>query len=267
MIKCLGLLSSLFLAGVAIGIGIDLWVRGASALHIGYLVEAPRDLGRAGGIGPILASTAIIVGSSVFLASAIGLPAAIVFFTASGLPWLDPLIRITLHVGVGVPRIVWGLFGAAVFGGLFEFGFSILTGVLTLTCLLLPIITSGFLAGLEGIGRDLHEQCRAIGVSQWTSLWLQILPAARPSVTSAMALAAARGCGDAAALLFTAGVATSMPSSVYDSGATLSVFIYQLLNTVPGGQNAAYAAAAILFTFTFVIQGAIAKSNQTARFI
>ena len=68
---------------------------------------------------------------------------------------------------VGVPRIVWGLFGGVVFGGVLGFGFSVVTGVATLSCLLAPILVTGFINGLEAVDPAIRVECQALGVSRW----------------------------------------------------------------------------------------------------
>ena len=266
MTKVSGAITTTLLVGLVVWIGCDLAVRGAGGFYPGYLFENPTDLGRAGGIGPVLISTGVVVSLAVTLAFLVSLPSAIVYVELLGSNWLSSAYQALLDVGVGVPRIVWGLFGGVLFGGFMGFGFSMLTGVITLACLLAPILATGFIAGLRAVDPTLRAQCAALGVSRWTTVWTHTLPAARPALVASTALAVARGCGDAAALLFTAGVTTELPRSLLDPGATLAVFVFHLLSTVPGGQKAAYTAAAVLFFVTFGIQVGIACANRRERF-
>lgn len=266
LIRGIGEVSTLLLIGLVVWMGGDLAIRGAAGFYPGYLFEAPSNLGRSGGIAPILVSTAIIVLMAVVLATILSLPTAILYTDVLSAGPLKSGLYAILDTGVGIPRIVWGLFGGVMFGGLLGLGFSVLTGVLTLVCLLSPILATGFISGLQSVDPAFYEQGHALGGSRWTILWQQVIPAARPALVATVALAVGRGCGDAAALLFTAGVATSMPHSLFDSGSTLAVFIFHLLTTVPGGQTAAYSAAAVLFGITLLIQGAIALTNRTGRF-
>jgi phosphate transport system permease protein len=264
--KIVGAMTTTLLVGLVAWIGCDLVVRGAGGFYPGYLFENPVDLGRAGGIGPVLVSTLVIVSLAVALAAVVSLPCAIVYVELLGSNWLRSVYQALLDMGLGVPRIVWGLFGGVVFGGMLGFGFSILTGVITLACLLAPILTTGFIAGLRAVDPALRVQSAALGVSSWRTFWTQVLPAARPALGAATALGVARGCGDAAALLFTAGVTAELPGSLFDPGATLAVFVLHLLSTVPGGQRAAYTAAAVLFCLTFSVQVGIACTNRKGRF-
>lgn len=250
------------LVGLVIWIGCDLFVRGASGFYSGYLLDPPSDLGRAGGIGPILFSTAVIIVWATALAVVISLCTAILYTELLNTPRVKRWLYVVLDIGVGVPRIIWGLVGGMLFGVIFGFGFSILTGVITLACVLSPMLSKGFIIGLEAVDPALREQCAALGLSKWTLFWRQVLPAARPALSASMALGMGRGFGDTAALLFTAGLVTELPSSIFDSASTLAVFIFHLLTAVPGGQNAAYAAAAILFLITLSLQVFIACTHR-----
>lgn len=266
MIRPAGRLAALALFGLVLWIGVDLALRGAASFYPGYLVDSPQDLGRSGGIGPLLVNTALIVALSVLLAALVSLPAAVLYTEFRGAAGLRRVLAALFDVGVGVPRVVWGLFGGVVFGGLLGFGFSVVTGVLTLACLLAPILTTGFIAGLEAVDPAIGEQCAALGLGRLTALSTQIIPAARPALVATLELALGRGFGDAAALYFTAGLATEVPSSLYDSASTLAVFVFNLLTTVPGGQQAAYPAAAVLFAVTLIVQLAIAATGRKERF-
>ncbi|MFT4587487.1 MAG: phosphate transport system permease protein, partial [Limisphaerales bacterium] len=222
----------------------------------------PSDLGRSGGIGPMLASTFLIVLLATGLAALVSMPAAVLYTELDSPRWYRRAVSATMDIGIGVPRIVWGLFGGVVFGGVLGLGFSVASGVLTLACLLSPILVTGFISGLQAVDPALREQCAALGVSRWRAFWRQILPAARPALIAATALGVGRGCGDAAALLFTAGVVSELPQSLLDPAATLAVFVFHLLTTIPGGQTAAYTAAGVLFLITLAIQVGIAGADQ-----
>lgn len=263
MIRHIGAGATFLLVALVIWMGTDLIIRGSEGFHLRYLIDPPSDLGRSGGIGPMLVSTMMVVFLGTVLACLVSLPAAIVYTQVSGRSWLKQSVHALLDIGVGIPRIVWGLFGGIFFGGILGFGFSLITGILTLACLLAPILATGFISGLQAVDPSLRKQCDSLGIPPWISIWTQIVPAARPALVASVALAVGRGFGDAAALMFTAGITTELPQSLWDPGATLAVHIFQLLVTVPGGQKAAYTAAAVLFCITFIIQVGIASTNRS----
>ncbi len=266
MTKLAGILATLLMLALVVWMGSDLLYRGAAGWHAGYLIDEPRDLGRAGGIGPMLVSTAVLVGLAALLAAIVSLPLAVAYTELEAPVAIRKIVRTALDIGVGVPRIVWGLFGSFFFVGYCGFGFCLLSGILTMACLLAPIMATGFITGLEMVDDEVREQCAALGVDRWSAAWRQVVPAALPGLSAPLALAIGRGCGDAAALLFTAGISMQMPQSLFDPGATLSVFTFHLLGTVPGGQNAAYSAAAVLFVITLVTQLGITTLTREERY-
>lgn len=230
-------------------------VRGGMAhLSWNFLVESPRDAGRAGGIGSILASTALVL----LVALAVALPlgwttAALIAEYVSAGSSFGHVVRYSLQVVAAVPSIVFGLFGNAFFSIYLGMGFSILSGGLTLACMLLPIIVSTAEAGLRAVPDTYRFSAAALGMSRTTTLFHLLLPAAIPSLAAGLLLGIGRAVAETAALLFTSGYVDRMPGSLLDSGRTLAVHIFDLSMNVPGGDGPAYAAALVLITALLLI--------------
>ena len=238
----------------------DLFFFGARELDFAYLVEAPRDVGRAGGIGSILVANLMILGVCMAAAVPLGLGAAL---------WLaeiaDPhapvlgFIRASLDVLAGVPSIVFGLFGNALFCHLFGFGFSILSGGLTLACMVLPIFIRQTEEGLRAIPMSVRRSAAALGLSRTATIFKIILPSAAPAIAVGFTLGTGRALAETAALIFTSGYVDRMPSSVFDSGRSLSIHIYDLAMNVAGGNERAYAAALVLVALLLTINALAAR--------
>lgn len=241
------------LIALVLALATYLAMRGSGHLSAGYLVDAPRRLGTAGGIGPILVNTAIIVGSALLLALPIALAAAITL-AAGSRGRLRTGFRLVVEVGLSMPRLLWGLAGASLLGGALGFGYSAPTGIVTLTALLLPILITGFVDGLERASRDVLPACRALGLSEQRTWLAYVLPRARASMLAASLLATGRACGDAAALYLTAGIGMRLLNSLDQSAATLAVHVFKLAVDVGGGQDAAFAAAFVLLVLTVLLQ-------------
>ncbi len=109
MIRHLGAVATLLLLGLVLWMGADLAIRGAPGFSLAYLIEGPRDLGRAGGIGPVLVSTAMIVSLATLLAGLVSLPTAIAYTELATPSWCRHLVYAVLDIGVGVPRICLGV--------------------------------------------------------------------------------------------------------------------------------------------------------------
>lgn len=232
----------------------DLLRHGLPHLSWTFLTEAPRDAGRAGGIAPILVSTGLILGVCLAVSIPIGVGTAIVLaeFSPRG-GWFGPLVRRSLDILAGVPSIVFGLFGNAFFSLYLGMGFSILSGGLTLACMVLPILIRSSEAGLRSVPDDYRKAGAALGISQAATIWRIVLPAATPGLLVGLILGIGRALAETAALLFTSGYVDRMPGSLMDSGRALSVHIYDLAMNVPGGTGAAYASAVVLIALLVAI--------------
>ena len=257
---------ALAVLAVFLWIVFDLLVFGAQEIDFAYLTSAPSDVGRAGGIGSILVANLMILGVCMAAAVPLGLGAAL---------WLaeiaDPqapvlsFIRGSLDVLAGVPSIVFGLFGNALFCHLFGFGFSILSGGLTLACMVLPIFIRQTEEGLRAIPMSVRRSAAALGLSRTAIIVKLILPSAAPAIAVGFTLGTGRALAETAALIFTSGYVDRMPSSVFDSGRSLSIHIYDLAMNVAGGNERAYAAALVLVILLLSINGLAARIADVYR--
>ena len=243
-------------------IAIFVWIVGGVLLHgldqlsWSYLVEAPRRAGRQGGIGPILVSTLLIV--SVCLAVAIPLALGAALLLAEFVPRRSPgarIVRLSLDVLAGVPSIVFGLFGSAFFCSLLGLRFSILSGGLTLACMILPVLIRTIEQSLRGVPNAYRMGAAALGLTRTRAIVTVLLPVAAPGVLVGVLLGVGRAVAETAALIFTSGYVDRMPSSVLDSGRALSVHIFDLSLNVPGGDAAAYRASIVLLLLLMLING------------
>ncbi|MBD1892010.1 phosphate ABC transporter permease PstA [Coleofasciculus sp. FACHB-SPT9] len=236
----------------------NIFVSGIGQISWEFLTTAPRNAGRDGGIAPILISTALIVGVCMAVSIPLGVGTAILLaeFT-SNQSILGRLVRLSLDVLAGVPSIVFGLFGNAFFCKTLGMGFSILSGGLTLACMVLPILIRSTQEGFRGVPDDYRRSAAALGLSRTATLWELLLPAAMPGLVVGLLLGLGRAIAETAALIFTSGYVDRMPESLWDSGRSLSVHIYDLAMNVSGGEPNAYASALVLVSFLLLINAAI----------
>ncbi|TBR11759.1 MAG: phosphate ABC transporter permease PstA [Rugosibacter sp.] len=242
----------------------DLIWRGVPHLSWQFFISAPSNAGRAGGIAPILVSTLLILAVAMAAAIPLGLGAAVWLAEyAQHKVALGRAVRLSLDVLAGVPSIVFGLFGNAFFSMFLGLGFSILSGGLTLACMILPIFIRTSEAGLSSIGADWRQSAAALGMTRATALWHILLRAAAPSIVAGFILGMGRATAETAALIFTSGYVDRMPGSLSDSGRSLAVHIYDLSMNVTGGDAAAYASALVLVLLIVAINSsAFALSDR-----
>lgn len=239
--------AALLVVGIFFWLLGDLVWRGAPHLSWQFFVSAPANAGRAGGISSILVSTLLILAVAMAASIPLGLGAA-VWLAEYGRRKvaLGRVIRLSLDVLAGVPSIVFGLFGNAFFSIFLGLGFSILSGGLTLACMILPIFIRTSEAGLSSIGEDWRQSAAALGMTRASALWHILLPAAAPSIVAGIILGMGRATAETAALIFTSGYVDRMPGSLSDSGRSLAIHIYDLSMNITGGDAAAYASALVL---------------------
>lgn len=236
-------------------LGDILW-HGVSHISWTFLTAAPQNAGREGGIGPILVSTVLILGVCLGVALPIGIGSAVLLveFTPDNSSF-GRLIRRSLDVLAGVPSIVFGLFGNALFCQTLGLGFSILSGGLTLACMVLPILIRSTEEGFRAVPTEYRLSAAALGFSRTTTLGHLLLPAAMPGLVVGLVLGVGRALAETAALIFTSGYVDRMPESLFDSGRALSLHVFDLSMNVSGGDAHAYASTLVLAILLLMLNG------------
>ena len=249
-------LVALIIMAIFIYILTDIVIQGMSQISWDYLTQAPSDAGRAGGIAPIIVSTALIVLLAIIIAAPLGLATAVLLaeFTQKKSVF-GRFVERCLDVLASVPSIVFGLFGNAFFSLYLGLGFSILSGGLTLACMVLPILIRTAVEGLRAAPDDYRYSAAALGMTRYAALIHLLIPAATPAIVAGLMLGIGRAMAETAALIFTSGYVDRMPDSVFDSGRALSIHIYDLSMNVAGGDSKAHAAALVLIVMLLIING------------
>lgn len=163
-----------------------------------------------------------------------------------------PVVRLTTETLAGIPSIVFGLFGYLLFNIYLDWGYSILGGALTLAIMILPLIMRTTEEALLSVSDMYREGSFGLGAGKLRTVFRIVLPSAVPGILSGVILAIGRIVGETAALLYPAGTATVVPSSVMESGRTLAVHMYALLNEGLYIEQA-YATAVILLVLVIGI--------------
>lgn len=244
----------------------DLVRHGAGQLSWSFLVDAPSNAGRAGGIGPIVLSTAWILAIALGVSLPVGLGTAVLLAEVTSPEAIfGRLVRRSLDVLAGVPSIVFGLFGNAFFCVTLGLGFSILAGGLTLACMVLPILIRSTEEGLRAVPAEYRLGGAALGLGRFTILTRLLLPAATPGLVAGVVLGFGRAIAETAALIFTSGYVDRRPESVFDSGRALSIHIYDLAINIPGGERNAYATALVLVMILLLTNSVASWLGQRLR--
>jgi phosphate transport system permease protein len=249
---------SLLAISVFLWILADIVVRGLGQISWSFIVEAPQNAGRAGGIGPILVSTLLIL--FVCLAAALPVAVGAALFLVEVVPQVHPasrFVRVSLDTLAAVPSVVFGLFGNAFFCVALGLGFSILSGGLTLACMILPLVIRTTESSIRAVPQTYRYAAAALGFSKSRMMLRVILPMASPGILVGTLLGLGRAIAETVALVFTSGYVDRMPSSLLDSGRSLSIHIFDLSMNVPGGEANAYGTAVVMVCVLLLINGVV----------
>jgi len=181
-----------------------------------------------GGIVPMLVTTIFMIFLSLIVAGPIGIFAAIYLVEYAKAGRLVRLIRFGTESLAGIPSIIYGLFGMLFFVTTLHFGYSILSGALTVSIILLPVIIRQTEESLKAVPMSYREGSLGLGVTKIQTIIKVVLPSAVPGIIVAVILSIGRIVGESAALFLTAGTAARIPGSLFDSGATLTIKAYQV---------------------------------------
>lgn len=205
-----------------------------------------------GGIYPMLISTLMLIALSLLISVPIGVFAAIYLVEYAKKGRFLSLIRFATESLAGIPSIVYGLFGMIFFVKLLNFQQSILSGSLTLSIILLPTIIRTTEETLKTVPLSYKEGSYALGANRIQTLWRVIMPNTISGILVAVILSIGRIVGESAALLFTAGTFAKIPSSIMDSGASLTVRAYMEVKEYANIEMAC-AIGIVLLVIVFVL--------------
>jgi len=245
-------------------------VRGVKVISWEFLTQPPRDAMTAGGIAPAIIGTLYLTLGAILFALPLGIACAIYLCEYSPKGYVVNIIRISINNLAGVPSVVFGLFGLAVFVKFFKFGVSILSGSLSLGILVLPLIISATQEALLAIPQSLREASLALGATKWQTIKKIVLPAAVPGILTGTILSIGRVAGETAPILFTAAAfyLRGYPRSIFSEVMALPYHIYALMTegAHPERQTAiAYGCCFILLILVLLVSGIAIFIRQRQR--
>ncbi|STO30751.1 Phosphate transport system permease protein pstA [Fusobacterium necrogenes] len=208
---------------------------GIPAISWEFLSEMPTDGMRAGGIFPAIVGTLCLTLGTIIVAVPFGIFTGVYLVEYAKDNFLTRIINLTIINLAGIPSIIYGLFGMALFVIFLGFDVSILSGSLTLGIMCLPVIITATRESLLAIPNHLREASLALGATKWETITKVILPAAMPGILTGVILSISRAAGETAPIMFTA-VAfylPFLPISYWDQVMALPYHLYVISTQVP----------------------------------
>ena len=244
--------------------------RGISVISWEFLTEVPRRAMTKGGVAPAIVGTFYLTLGAIAFALPLGLACAIYLCEYSPAGYIVNIIRLSINNLAGVPSVVFGLFGFAIFVKVFGFGVSILSGSLTLGIMALPGIISASQEAILAVPQSYKEASLALGASHWQTIKKVVLPTALPGILTGVILNVGRVAGETAPILFTAATfyTRGYPDSIFSEVMALPYHIYALMTegTRPEIQTGiAYGCSLILLCLVLAISALAIILRQRQR--
>ncbi|MCH5263397.1 MAG: phosphate ABC transporter permease PstA [Lachnospiraceae bacterium] len=251
-------LSAFFSETLLAAMIVYVFVRGFSAISLPFLTSVSSVLEGTVGIAGNIVNTLYIVVLTLFIATPIGIGSAIWLNEYAGKSRGVRLIEFTTETLAGIPSVIFGLFGMVFFGTTLGLGYSVLTGALTLTLMILPLITRNTQEALKSVPDSYRSGAIGMGATKWYMIRTILLPSAMPGIVTGVILAVGRIVGESAALLFTAGSGYLLPKpgtglfhKILESGGTLTIQLY--LSMSKAQYDVAFGIAVVLLCIVFMI--------------
>jgi len=225
---------------------------GLPSLGLRFFLDSPKEMGREGGILPMIVGTAALTAVALIVATPLGIGTAIFLreYTREGR--ISRMIRFGTDCLAGVPSIIFGLFGFVFFVIYLKMGWSILSGGLTLAAMILPTIISTSEEAIKAIPEKYREVSYSLGGTKWQTVIHTILPSALPGIFTGVILSIGRSIGETAALVLTSGSSLLMPTSLFSPIRTMSVHFYILATDGISMKMAYETGAALILLVLFV---------------
>jgi phosphate transport system permease protein len=236
---------TLITVGVLLCIILFILRRGLPVLNLDFLTANPTDMGKSGGIFSTVVGTVALTALALLIAAPLGVGTAIYLTEYTWGGPVTKVIRFGAECLAGIPSIIFGLFGFILFVTKLKFGWSILSGGLTLAFMLLPTIIRTSEEAIKSVPPAYRNVSFSLGSTKWQTVTRVVLPSALPGIITGIVLSIGRSIGETAATIFTAGSALRMPTSLFSSTRTMSVHFYILAREGISMPNA-YGTAAIL---------------------
>ncbi len=228
-------------------------VQGLPVINLDFLFSSPEGgLAGEGGIFSCIVATLWLIVTTMAILVPLGLGAAIYLSEYAPDNKLTHFIRYSVELLAGIPSIVFGMFGFAVFVLALHFNYSILAGALTLACLLLPFLVRSAEEAMKAVPSSQREAAMALGATRWQTVTRVVIPAALPGITTGIILCVGGAVAESACLYVTMGGSAGMPTSLLSGGRTLAVHVFYLAMET-NALDKAMATGAVLIVIIIAI--------------
>lgn len=239
---------------------IDILIDGAPRLSWQFISSLPSRLPDKAGILTAMVGTLWVLFLTALIAIPVGVSAAIYLEEYGRKNTLAAMIEVNIANLAGVPSIIYGLLGLEIFARMMNLGGSLMTGALTLSLLILPIIIVATREAIKAVPKTIREGSYALGATRWQTTWFQVLPAASGGIFTGIILALSRAVGETAPLIVIGALAyvPFVPKGPMDEFSVLPIQIFNWVSRPQKGFLINAAAAIIVLLLITFLMNAIA---------
>lgn len=236
----------------------DIFTKGYGVIDWEFLTTAPRNRMTEGGIFPAIVGTVYVTFITALLAIPVGISAAIYLTEYAKQGAMIRLVRMAIRNLSGVPSIVYGLFGTALFVEAMKFGYSLLASGLTLGLMTLPVVITASEEALKTVPKSYREGALALGATRWQTIRTNVLPSALPGMMTGAILGLSRAAGETAPILFTGAAffLPFLPNSVFSQFMALPYHLYIMAtqhHSIALVRPLSYGTALVLISLVLVM--------------
>jgi phosphate transport system permease protein len=252
LVACIAAIGILLIALIALLV--EVVTQGVPWLDVDFLTGVPSRRAASAGILPALVGSLEIGLMTGLISFPIGVGAAIYLEEYARDTFLTRTLRTNIANLAGVPSIIYGIFGLAIFVRAMGLGRSPLAAGLTLALLIMPIVIIASIEALRAVPDSQREGAYALGATRWQTVRGSVLPAAAPGIVTGIILAMARAIGEAAPIIVigAASFVTFLPTPLQEGFSILPIQVFQWA-TRPQADFQGIAAAAILVLLILMV--------------
>lgn len=242
---------------------------GLSALSWEFITQPPAEAMTKGGIFPVIIGTILLTVLCMLIVIPIGVITAIFLSEYAKPGLLLNSVLMSIYTLSGVPSIIFGLFGLAVFVIIFDCGVSLIAGSLTLAVMSLPYIISTSEEAIKAVPYSFQEASLSCGATKWQTIRKIVLPNALPGILTGSILVTSKVAGETAPIMFTAAAffTPGVPKSIFEPVMALPYHIYVLATAgthIEETRHIQYGTALVLIILILIMNiiGIILRSKQ-----
>lgn len=238
----------------------DIIIEGVTRIDADFITNLPSMFHEKAGIYPALMGSLWILFLTALIAFPIGVGAGLYLEEYTKKNWISTLLEINISNLAGVPSVIYGLLGLEIFVRVLGFGKSLLSGALTLSLLVLPIVIVATREAIKAVPPSIRQAAYGLGATKWQTIWSQVLPSSIGGILTGVILALSRAIGETAPLIVVGAAAYVgfAPSNPMDEYSVMPIQIFDWISRPQDGFKVNAAAGIIVLLLITLIMNGIA---------